>query len=91
MLYTYAFWRGKLTANDTTCFVSILLQATKLNRTVETLNSELSTVQNKYRQQTEEVNQLQEQGVMLKVELATFQEKCRLTQEEVVVCRFDFE
>ena len=48
-------------------------------------------MQNKYRQQTDEVNQLQEQGVMLKVELATFQEKCRLTQEEVAVCRFDFE
>ena len=55
------------------------------------LQGELSTVQNKYRQQTDEVNQLQEQGVMLKVELATFQEKCRLTQEEVAVCRFDFE
>jgi cell division protein FtsB len=47
------------------------------------LKNELSVTQDQNKKQTDELNQLQEQIVVLKVEQATLQEKCRLALEEV--------
>lgn len=47
------------------------------------LKNELSTTQDRNKTQTDELNRLQEQIVVLKVDQASLQEKCRLALEEV--------
>ena len=47
------------------------------------LKNELSTTQDRNKKQTDELNHLQEQVVVLKVEQASLQEKSRLALEEV--------
>lgn len=63
--------------------IFLSFKASKMKRNVEMLTSELSSTQDRSKKQTEELSQLQEQVVALKVEQATLQEKCRLALEEV--------
>jgi predicted nucleic acid-binding Zn-ribbon protein len=62
-----------------------VFKASKLNRAVEGLKSELSATNDQNKKQTDELQYLQEQIVGLKVEQATLQEKCRLASDEVIV------
>ena len=63
---------------------SFLLQTQQLSRNIDELKGQLSSSQDKLRKQIQEAARRDEQLVVLKVELATLQEKHRLTQDEVM-------
>ena len=58
-------------------------QTQHLSRTVDELKDQLNSSQDKIRKHSQEATRRDEQLVVLKVELATLQEKHRLAQEEV--------
>lgn len=58
-------------------------QIQQYSRNIEELKSQLGLSQDKLRKETQEATRRDEQLVVLKVELATLQEKFRLTQDEV--------
>lgn len=66
----------------------VCLQKQQLIRSIEDIKTQLSVSQDKLHRQAQEAGRRDEQIVLLKVELATLQEKHRLIQDEV---RFRFE
>lgn len=60
------------------------MQIQQYSRNIEELKSQLGVSQEKLHKQTQEAARRDEQLVVLKVELATLQEKHRLIQDEVI-------
>lgn len=63
--------------------VDLLFQIQQYSRNMDELKSQLGLSQDKLHKQAQEATNRDEQLVVLKVELATLQEKHRLTQDEV--------
>ena len=66
-----------------------LFKIQQYSRNIDELRSQLSLSQDKLHKQTQEATRRDEQLVVLKVELATLQEKHRLIQDEVLTLGFD--
>ena len=64
-------------------FSNLLLQIQQYSRNIDELKSQLGLSQEKLRKEAQESTRRDEEMVILKVELATLQEKHRLTQDEV--------
>lgn len=77
------FFRTMGSLSWAVCLLCFLIQVQHYARSVEDLKNQLNAAQDKLHRQSQELSKRDEQMVVLKVELATLQEKHRLIVEEV--------